>query len=455
VGRRRSGWGSIRFRASAAAALVVAVALVVGGLIVIGQQRRSLTAAIDTALVGRSDDLANLATDAGIPPVITVTGDDKALAQIVDASGRVVASSENIAGEVRISGVQAAAGQIILGTRDSLPVGEGPFRFAARSVDIAGERFTIYVATSLDGVTASVRSLAIRLGSGIPILVLIVALTTWVVVGRTLRPVEAIRAEVAEITGRQLHRRVPEPAVDDEIGRLARTMNDMLGRLERASERQRRFVSDASHELRSPLTSIRAQLEVDLAHSEGVDWHQTGFGVLEETIRLQHLVDDLLLLARSSDRETPIRRESVDLDDVVLAEIARHQTGGRIRIDATAVSGGQVSGDPDELTRAVRNILDNAERHARRLVRISLEETDGAVSLLIEDDGHGVPAAERERIFERFTRADEARSRDQGGSGLGLAITRDIVERHEGTIEVTDGSLGGAAFVIRLPTLLG
>jgi signal transduction histidine kinase len=434
---------------------VVAVALAIGGFIIIGQQQKSLTAAIDTALVGRADDLANLITDAGIPSIITVTGDDKALAQVVNASGRVVASSENIAGEARISTVDASAGQVILGTSDSLPINEGMFRFAARSVDIAGERSTIYVATSLENVADSVRSLAIRLGGGIPVLVLIVALNTWVVVGRTLRPVEAIRAEVAEITGRELHRRVPQPAVDDEIGRLARTMNDMLGRLERAAERQRRFVSDASHELRSPLTSIRAQLEVDLAHSEGVDWHLTGFGVLEETIRLQHLVDDLLLLARTGDREAPIRREPVDLDDVVLAEIERHQTGGRIRVDATAVSGGQVLGDPDELTRAVRNILDNAERHARRLVRISLQETDGTVFLVIEDDGDGVPVAERERIFERFARADEARSRDQGGSGLGLAITRDIVERHGGTIEVTDGSLGGAAFTIRLPTMLG
>jgi len=279
---------------------------------------------------------------------------------------------------------------------------------------------------------------------------LVVGGTTWVVSGRALQPVEAIRQEVEAIGAEDLHRRVPAPDTADEIGRLARTMNAMLVRLDDATERQRRFVADASHELRSPLTGIRARLEVDLAYPEGADWRATERDVLEDAVRLQHLVDDLLALAASdaaaSDRSA---RAPVDLDEIVLSEARRLRSRSEHRIDTAGVSGAQLQGAPDALARAVRNLLDNAARHARSTVTITLRESATAVTLTVTDDGPGIPPEERARIFERFARLDDGRARDVGGTGLGLAITHDIVVSHGGTIEVDNAP--GARFTVSFP----
>jgi signal transduction histidine kinase len=220
--------------------------------------------------------------------------------------------------------------------------------------------------------------------------------------------------------------------------------------LQRAADRQRQFVADASHELRSPLARMRAELEVDLAHPDSADKAGTAASVLAETITLQRLVDDLLLLARGDagalDRG---RLGPVDLDEVVEARVAAFRSAGEPRIDATGVRPVQVAGHPDQLQRAVANLLDNAVRHARDRIVVTLDEGPGGVELAVADDGPGVPQADRDRIFERFTRLDDARSTRDGGAGLGLAIARDIAERHGGTLSV-DGS-SGARFVLRLP----
>src|SRR5262249_14985673 len=215
---------------------------------------------------------------------------------------------------------------------------------------------------------------------------------------------------------------VPESSRQDEIGRLARTMNAMLARLEDATDRQRRFVADASHELRSPLTGIRAQLEVDLEHPELADWQATERDVLADALRLQRLVDDLLAIAVvDASSLDAAHRQPVDLDEIVFAEARRIQTRGDITLDTRGVSGAQLDGNLDQLVRVVHNLLDNAARHARSRVVVTLSETSTQVTLRVLDDGPGIPDRDRVRVFERFARLDDARGRDGGGAGLGLA----------------------------------
>jgi signal transduction histidine kinase len=224
----------------------------------------------------------------------------------------------------------------------------------------------------------------------------------------------------------------------------------MLGRLDDATQRQHRFVADASHELRSPLTGIRTQLEVDLLHPEHADWEATEKSVLDDTVRLQRLIDDLLVLARTDAAPTDAtHRETVDLDEIVLAESRRLAGHTTHTVDTSAVSGAQLSGNADQLTRAVRNLLDNANRYADSTVVVSLEENDERVVLTIADDGPGIPSEEQERIFERFTRLDNARTRETGGTGLGLAITHDVVVSHGGTITLENEP--GARFTLTFP----
>jgi signal transduction histidine kinase len=373
--------------------------------------------------------------------------------QVLNSDGAVVASSANVAGLPPIAvGFVPADGRRELRRFDGLPIDDDPFRVLAQRIETSEGAVTLYVGSSLDPVQESVLALRQIFLVGVPIMALAVASVTWFFVGRALAPVEAMRVEVADIGGVELHRRVPEPAVDDEVARLARTMNAMLGRLEDAQRRQHRFVADASHELRSPLTNIRAQLEVDLARPDEADPLETERSVLEETVRLEELVDDLLQSARADER-VPARSEPVDLDDVVFREAERIRTREAITVDASGVSGAQLLGDRDQLTRAVRNLLENAARYARERVSLTLTEDEalGEITFSVADDGPGVPAEARERIFERFARLDESRARGAGGTGLGLAITRDIVTRHGGKISVDAAYTDGARLVLRLP----
>jgi signal transduction histidine kinase len=274
--------------------------------------------------------------------------------------------------------------------------------------------------------------------------------TTWVVTGRALRPVESIRREVERIGAEDLHRRVPEPATHDEVGRLAQTMNAMLARLEDSQDRQRRFVADASHELRSPLTGMRAELELELERLGDDTPHETTRELLADTVRLQRLVEDLLTIA-VTDASTldAAHRTAVDLDEIVFAEARRLRAHTTLDVDTSQVSGAQYEVNADQFVRVVRNLLDNAAAHAESTVGVSLQETTTAIRLVVSDDGPGVPADDRERIFERFARVDDARSRDNGGTGLGLAIAREVIAAHGGTITVDEPP--GATFTVILP----
>jgi signal transduction histidine kinase len=267
---------------------------------------------------------------------------------------------------------------------------------------------------------------------------------------RALAPVERIRREVEQITGQRLDSRVHEPPSRDEIHRLALTMNQMLGRIQHSADQQQQFVADASHELRSPLASIRQTAEVARAHPGALPEGELAEAVLEESLRMQRLVEQLLLLTRADEGQVLRSPRDVDLDDLVLTEARRVAQAG-LTVDSSGVHAGRVRGDETSLAQVVRNLVDNAARHARSQVALALHEVGDQVELVVEDDGVGVPEEERERVFERFVRLDDARAGDTGGSGLGLAIVAEIVRVHGGSLSVSESASGGARFVVRLP----
>ncbi len=305
----------------------------------------------------------------------------------------------------------------------------------------------LIVATSLESANRGVSTLRRVLWFVTPALIALVALIVWLLVGRTLRPVEEIREEVEAISSRTIDRRVPVPETGDEVARLATTMNAMLDRLEAAQRRQREFVSDASHELRSPVSSMRTELEVALAHPDSADWPGMATRVLGEHDRLERLVGDLLQLARL-DEGRALRLEEIDLDDTVLTEVAHAR---RLPVRTAAVSAGRVLGEHRALEQVVRNLVDNAVRHAEREVAVGVHADGDQVVLTVDDDGPGVATEDRDRIFERFARVDAGRARDDGGTGLGLALVRRVVEAHGGTVRYETSPLGGARFEVRLP----
>jgi signal transduction histidine kinase len=310
----------------------------------------------------------------------------------------------------------------------------------------------VIVTTPTDGIDRTVDRVRAALWIAVPLTMLLTGLATWLLAGRALRPVRLITERTSLIRSSTLHDRVPVPAGHDEISGLATEMNTMLDRVQREDTRRRQFVADASHELRSPIAAIRTQAEAALAAPDDTDAAELAAGVLAEAERMGVLVDDLLSLARHDEALAP-PGAVVDLDDVVLDEARRPR---RVRVDTHKVSAGRVRCRPDELTRVVTHLLDNAARHAESTVAVSLvtttdEHDNDIVRLAVDDDGPGVPAEDRERIFERFVRLDDARQRDSGGAGLGLAVVATVARSCGGEVSVTDSDLGGARFVLTLP----
>ncbi len=447
----RSWFATVRVRTTVFATVVVTAALLVGAVLLIVVQDRALVRGLERSITSRADDIAALAKRRSLPKELTAAREEDAFTQVVAADGTVLAASENVRGAGRVATVEPPVGDTKLLTRTVATVG-GKFRIVARTVATPTGRVTIYAGEALEAVTDAQQSMTKLIAVGLPFLVGLVALTTWRVTGRALRPVEAIRSEVNAIGESDLHRRVPEPPTEDEVGKLARTMNAMLARLDDAADRQRRFVSDASHELQSPLTSLRARFEVNLAAPTEPDWRAGEHDALDEVTEMQRLVDDLLTLARLDAGAEVGERVPVDLDDLVLREADRLRRSGHVHVDVSQVSGGQTIGDPDQLRRALRNVIDNAERHAESEVAISVNEHDDTIEVRVTDDGPGVPVEHAARIFERFARIDDARTRDGASTGLGLAITREIVEAHGGLISV-DAGKSGACFVLRFPAV--
>jgi signal transduction histidine kinase len=431
---------TLRARVTAVAALAVLAVLTLAGIGLVQGQRAALLDAVDEHLDQQAEAVAS-DLEAGR----TIRGGDlpseDLVVEVIAADGSLLAVSEGL--EVGLPRGVADDDEVTMELADGDMV-----RLLERDV----EGTTVLVANRLDDLGDSTAALAGTLVVAVPLTAGVLAGVVWWAVGRALRPVEDIRARVDSISGSSLHRRVPEPDTPTEIGRLARTMNGMLGRLERSAEQQRRFVADASHELRSPLARMRAELEVDAAHPDSADSGATAASVLAETIGVQRLVDDLLLLARGdAGAAAAVRREPVDLDDVVESVAGGLRRAGERRIDTRGVHPAQVPADRGQLERLVGNLLDNAVRHARERVVVTLTPLPAGVELRVADDGPGIPADERERVFERFTRLDDARTAGSGGAGLGLAIARDIAERHGGALRLELDGAAGACFVLTLP----
>ena len=375
------------------------------------------------------------------------------LIQVVDVRGRVVAWTDAMAGYPPVDFPAPAFGQ---GRREGrsceVRAPGGPCYIVVALRFRSGENQRIvYALHDAPRLFWSTPFVATVLAFCIPLLGGLVGFAMWRTTGRLIRPVDAIRAELDEITATDLQRRVPEPQGRDEIWRLARSVNATLDRLERAVNRISGFVSDVSHELRSPLTGLRMEVELALAEPEETDQRQTLRTVLAISERLHDVLDDLLALARLE--STPLEaKDETDLGELAEQEIFRRPRRADFTLVATEPV--PVRGNALELCRLLTNLLDNADRHATEdvTVKVAADEPGTAV-LEVIDDGPGVAPKDRERIFERFTRLADGRRRDPGGTGLGLPIARDIAIAHGGTLEVTDRAdgLSGARFVLRLP----
>ena len=447
----REKFRGVRWRTTVAATLTVATFLAIAGLAFALAQREQLEGSITEASRDQATDIAAQVQREGSTAALASGAGDQSLVQILDRDGNVVAASPSVEGEPPVVDNRPPPGTTTVIRSTSLPIGEGePFVVVVTGVSGPDGPMVVVVAQSLELVGQSTAVVVNLLLIGYPIVVLGVAVVSFWLAGRALAPVEAIRARVAQVGGTsELDARVPVPGGGDEIARLALTMNDMLRRLQAASDQQRRFVGDASHELRSPLATIRAAYEIAALHPDQHTWAETSHDVLAELDRVDRLVEDLLLLARADERGLRLRRGDVDLDDLLLAEATRLRKLGTLEITVEAPPA-RVTGDPAHLSRALRNLTDNAARHARTRIDLHLSDDDHTVRIEVEDDGPGIPPAERERIFERFVRLDDSRTRTSGGTGLGLPIAREITRAHGGSLGVEAGAIG-ARFVLLLP----
>ncbi len=471
---------SVRARATFAATAVVTLALGGSSVALLAVLHANLLRTAQQAAVEQASKVVESAAVEHLPPVLAPHGGTSVW--VVDAHGHLVAATPDLLPRPAEPPVPHLPGPAVPGPdvpgpdvpapdvpAPTVPGSERhPFqrvpgdrslvagvrgqgheeRMITMSVTGPDGPLTVHASASLRDVDAARDTTAAALAVGVPGLVVLVAAVTWRVTGRALRPVEAIRAEVAEITGHDLHRRVPVPRTGDEVARLAVTVNATLDRLEDAGLRQRRFIADASHELRSPIAVLRTQLEVALAHPDPELWPELLADALEDTVRLQDLAADLLLLARL-DAADPVAVELLDLEALFAAALAA-RTADRVPVAARLAAGVTVSGNRTWLTRLLTNLVDNAQRFAAGRVEVELAVRGGLVVLEVRDDGPGIPAGDRERVFERFTRLDDARSRELGGAGLGLAIARDLAGHHGGTLTVEPSPVG-ARLVARLP----
>jgi signal transduction histidine kinase len=453
---RASRSGSLRLRLTALAALVITATILAGFPVLAITLVISVRANVTTTLSAYADSVARSGTDGTWPdPLAPAAADSSMWAQVVDeSSGKVLASTANVVGLPALYSLPAGSTN-----PEAIATNRGDEQVVAERYVSGRTPVVVFAGGSNRVLTIVTSDIQGHLLFALPVVVLCALAASWLLIGRALRPVERMRAEAAEITGSDLHRRIPEPGGDDEIGRLARTLNSMLDRIEQSSAKQRRFVSDASHELRTPLAAVRTSLEVGLAHPDQAPWPELAERAVTETTRLQRLVDALLLQARADAGALVLQREPVDL-----AALARNEAAApaRIPVELRAEGAVVVLGDADQLTRLIRNLLDNADRHAATHVRLTVAAQDGDSALIeVADDGPGIPAEDRERIFDRFVRLQTSRARRPGspaGTGLGLSIARDIVAAHGGTVTVTDsrpeppeGAGRGATFTVRIP----
>ena len=448
--RRRLG---VAMGSALAAGLVVAVVCLLAGGALLVTARGILLDNINLTL---NDEATQVTTALAAGDTTTLTAAlrpsarDRTVVQVLNAAGQITVESDAIAGTAPLSPLRPKAGQRLREQRRLAFASNDPFRIVAAGVATPAGLQTVLVAESIDAVDDGTEAIIAALAIGLPLLALVVGSATFLFVGRSLRPVEAMRRQAATITAKNLHTRLPVPAADDEIAALASTMNTMLDRIEAASAAQRRFIADASHELRSPLATIHANADLLKSAELPAPSVRQVERIHEASGRMARLVDDLLLLARVDDLALRLRTDDVDLDDLVYAERDRVSVEQpALRVEG-AVDPVRVTGDQDQLHRVLRNLVDNATRHARHCITISLTATAEEAQMVVGNDGPPIAVEDRDKIFDRFVRLDDSRSRQDGGAGLGLPIARDIIVAHGGVLSVDDRT-EGAALRIRLP----
>lgn len=435
-------------RSALIVAVVVAAGLAIAAL--------SLTYVLYRSLLNASDDTAaerirqvssqlTINTPADIDRSALATDNRVSIVQIIDATDHVVQSSDDDPAEP-ITEVRPQPGAVA----KDLPSTTEDARVSAATVDGRGGRYTIVVATDQEEVERTIKLVAALVALAAPFIVVLAALATYALVGRSLRSVDHIRTRVDAITSADLSDRVPVPPQNDEIAALARTMNDMLARVEAGHNAQRRFISDASHELRSPLTTITTALELGRARPDTLDAALLDDTLLPEAERMRHLIDDLLLLARADENALAHRRTDIDLDDILTAEVERTRATTELTVGCR-VEPTRITGDPTQISRAIRNLLDNATRYAATTIAVRLRHEGDRAHIEIADDGPGIAPQDRERVFDRFYRPQHDRGRGTGGFGLGLAIVAEIITAHGGTVRIEQNTPTGALVRIDLP----
>jgi signal transduction histidine kinase len=451
----RSRRRTLRARVTAVASLAITAAVTVGFLLLYLLQMDSARRTVDSQLTTYIAQLAESGQDGRWPAPLPVSSlDANAQAQVLDTGGRVVAATRNLSGLPAVYELPART--------------TNPVRQKAADGVIPTEVEVIAIRTTIDG-----RPVTIVAGTGtgllqmldnqfvsrlllvVPIVLILAAVAVWLIVGRALRPVELVTRAVTEITSADLSRRVPEPGTPDEIGHLAHTMNDMLSRLDDSARRQRRFVSDASHELRTPLAAIRTTLEVGLAHPDKAPWPVITERAAQQSVRLEELIQQLLLLARADEQQLVGRGETVDLAGVLADIVAhlpvRHAAHQQVAIELDLAENLYTVGDAVHLGRLFRNIIDNALRYTAGRVVMTATAAGDVARVWIDDDGPGIPAEDRSRVFDRFVRLDASRERGSGTTGLGLAIASEIAHAHHGDITLLQRPGGGTRAVVTLP----
>ncbi|MFI1916176.1 sensor histidine kinase [Nocardia sp. NPDC020380] len=453
-GLRLSHWGpsywGLRIRSAIVAALTVGAVLLVAAAAMLLLLHRSLLREVDTAAATRADAIASelsRSTAAAVPAALLTPAGQVTVVQVLDPEGRIVRSS-GPEPDVPLLIPDTVTGSIDAGrARNGY---DEDLRVSARIVATAQGRYLVLVAADSESSEHAVTRAAALVAVGGPIVAVAAALATYLLVGRSLRSVEEIRSRVAGISAARLSERVPVPVARDEIARLAETMNDMLARIEAGHAAQRRFVGDASHELRSPLTAVTAALELARDRPETLDAELIDGTLLPEAERMRQLIEDLLTLAKADENGLELRTGDVDLDDLAGAAAGALRARGD-RTVRTDIHPARVVGDSVTLARALRNIVDNAAAHARTTVAITSSGNGSRARVTVDDDGPGIPVADRERVFGRFVRLEADRARATGGSGLGLAIVAEIAGAHGGSVTVAESPLGGARFVLDLP----
>ena len=455
LSRARTWWRprhrGIAARSAFVAASVVLVALMVAGAGLAFILSRSLLSGVDDAAAGRVNDIVSaLQSDTATElDAALITTDQRIVAvQVIDGNGAVIQRSPGGPATPLIE--PATIGTALrIGLPDHTSP-DGDMRISGQTVNGRSGRYTILVGAGSEAVEVTVETVLVLLAGAAPIVIAVSAAATYVLVRRSLRSVDAIRTRVADISTSDLTERVPVPNTVDEIAALAVTMNEMLARIEAGHDAQRRFVGDASHELRSPVTAILSALDVAAAHPELLNEQLATSTLRPEAQRMESLVEDLLLLARADERGLTLHRRDVDLDDIASSELGRllRQTSLTVAADLVPT---RLTGDPGGLSRVLRNLLDNAARHATSSIELRVRPDGDTAVLTVADDGPGIPEDDRARVFDRFVRLDWDRSRSGGGTGLGLAIVSEVVAAHGGSVSIGDRPGGGTLVRVQVP----